>query len=105
MVMPWLDRLVASTPASSLKAAIPAFSALDERMPDSRFDSGRDTGSLSSSSAISSIPSSCTPDGGGGGGGGRGISISCNGAGGSRSEEHTPELQSIMRISYAVFCL
>src|SRR3546814_5584477 len=23
----------------------------------------------------------------------------------SRSEEHTPELQSLMRISYAVFCL
>src|SRR3546814_76894 len=26
-------------------------------------------------------------------------------AGGSRSEEHTSELQSLMRISYAVFCL
>src|SRR3546814_7883213 len=26
-------------------------------------------------------------------------------AGGWRSEEHTPELQSLMRISYAVFCL
>src|SRR3546814_8709058 len=25
--------------------------------------------------------------------------------GGSRSEEHTSELQSLMRISYAVFCL
>src|SRR3546814_10097817 len=25
--------------------------------------------------------------------------------GGSRSEEHTAELQSLMRISYAVFCL
>src|SRR3546814_6252563 len=24
---------------------------------------------------------------------------------GTRSEEHTPELQSLMRISYAVFCL
>src|SRR3546814_5420778 len=24
---------------------------------------------------------------------------------GERSEEHTPELQSLMRISYAVFCL
>src|SRR3546814_10140629 len=24
---------------------------------------------------------------------------------GKRSEEHTPELQSLMRISYAVFCL
>src|SRR3546814_9005670 len=24
---------------------------------------------------------------------------------GQRSEEHTPELQSLMRISYAVFCL
>src|SRR3546814_8211418 len=34
----------------------------------------------------------------------------CRGAGGdceetSRSEEHTSELQSLMRISYAVFCL
>src|SRR3546814_10186532 len=27
------------------------------------------------------------------------------GAGGHRSEEHTSELQSLMRISYAVFCL
>src|SRR3546814_11568810 len=27
------------------------------------------------------------------------------GKGGSRSEEHTSELQSLMRISYAVFCL
>src|SRR3546814_18275336 len=26
-------------------------------------------------------------------------------AGGDRSEEHTSELQSLMRISYAVFCL
>src|SRR3546814_10696800 len=28
-----------------------------------------------------------------------------SGVGGSRSEEHTTELQSLMRISYAVFCL
>src|SRR3546814_2845102 len=28
-----------------------------------------------------------------------------SGAGGVRSEEHTSELQSLMRISYAVFCL
>src|SRR3546814_5011916 len=28
-----------------------------------------------------------------------------NGTDGSRSEEHTSELQSLMRISYAVFCL
>src|SRR3546814_2163911 len=28
-----------------------------------------------------------------------------HGAGGPRSEEHTSELQSLMRISYAVFCL
>src|SRR3546814_8572234 len=27
------------------------------------------------------------------------------GRGGGRSEEHTSELQSLMRISYAVFCL
>src|SRR3546814_7118174 len=27
------------------------------------------------------------------------------GGGGERSEEHTSELQSLMRISYAVFCL
>src|SRR3546814_9532327 len=27
------------------------------------------------------------------------------GQGGGRSEEHTSELQSLMRISYAVFCL
>src|SRR3546814_6792627 len=29
----------------------------------------------------------------------------CAGRGRSRSEEHTSELQSLMRISYAVFCL
>src|SRR3546814_2876062 len=29
----------------------------------------------------------------------------CRSAGGNRSEEHTSELQSLMRISYAVFCL
>src|SRR3546814_8904614 len=28
-----------------------------------------------------------------------------HGGGGDRSEEHTSELQSLMRISYAVFCL
>src|SRR3546814_8686811 len=28
-----------------------------------------------------------------------------SGSGGRRSEEHTSELQSLMRISYAVFCL
>src|SRR3546814_10726256 len=29
----------------------------------------------------------------------------CKGIANSRSEEHTSELQSLMRISYAVFCL
>src|SRR3546814_3353110 len=29
----------------------------------------------------------------------------CNPAANNRSEEHTSELQSLMRISYAVFCL
>src|SRR3546814_5859646 len=29
----------------------------------------------------------------------------CAGSGSMRSEEHTSELQSLMRISYAVFCL
>src|SRR3546814_2947217 len=37
---------------------------------------------------------------GGDDGGGRGIRRGCG-----RSEEHTSELQSLMRISYAVFCL
>src|SRR3546814_4429724 len=31
--------------------------------------------------------------------------VSCYLAGSHRSEEHTSELQSLMRISYAVFCL
>src|SRR3546814_7799474 len=31
--------------------------------------------------------------------------IIVSGVGGERSEEHTSELQSLMRISYAVFCL
>src|SRR3546814_9557718 len=39
-----------------------------------------------------------------------GITLGMNGIGGNaskltRSEEHTSELQSLMRISYAVFCL
>src|SRR3546814_18349128 len=33
------------------------------------------------------------------------ISMKNNAARASRSEEHTSELQSLMRISYAVFCL
>src|SRR3546814_5845603 len=37
--------------------------------------------------------------------GGRRYLYSANGAGTTRSEEHTSELQSLMRISYAVFCL
>src|SRR3546814_10782730 len=37
----------------------------------------------------------------------RGCRVMVTGAGGAigRSEEHTSELQSLMRISYAVFCL
>src|SRR3546814_5347499 len=31
--------------------------------------------------------------------------VECEFAAGDRSEEHTSELQSLMRISYAVFCL
>src|SRR3546814_6632650 len=31
--------------------------------------------------------------------------VQCGKQGGHRSEEHTSELQSLMRISYAVFCL
>src|SRR3546814_6210332 len=36
-----------------------------------------------------------------------GVRTKCSGSqgGASRSEEHTSELQSLMRISYAVFCL
>src|SRR3546814_2329301 len=34
-----------------------------------------------------------------------GVVIGAVGASGARSEEHTSELQSLMRISYAVFCL
>src|SRR3546814_5569332 len=37
----------------------------------------------------------------GGGGGGNRARFGCE----HRSEEHTSELQSLMRISYAVFCL
>src|SRR3546814_9467467 len=33
------------------------------------------------------------------------VGFSCASAGLLRSEEHTSELQSLMRISYAVFCL
>src|SRR3546814_4678372 len=44
------------------------------------------------------------PPAGLGGGGRRPASRRCGDSGG-RSEEHTSELQSLMRISYAVFCL
>src|SRR3546814_7992699 len=33
------------------------------------------------------------------------MALTVTGGGGLRSEEHTSELQSLMRISYAVFCL
>src|SRR3546814_10473403 len=33
------------------------------------------------------------------------VSLTASALGGMRSEEHTSELQSLMRISYAVFCL
>src|SRR3546814_6456087 len=33
------------------------------------------------------------------------VADACVADGGPRSEEHTSELQSLMRISYAVFCL
>src|SRR3546814_4905127 len=36
---------------------------------------------------------------------GPGAPLRCGREGGGRSEEHTSELQSLMRISYAVFCL
>src|SRR3546814_3231622 len=35
----------------------------------------------------------------------RGLGLTCACGNGLRSEEHTSELQSLMRISYAVFCL
>src|SRR3546814_2906840 len=41
----------------------------------------------------------------GGGNLGRGVARAARLAAFSRSEEHTSELQSLMRISYAVFCL
>src|SRR3546814_7615574 len=37
--------------------------------------------------------------------GGQGAGFGLTTGGGGRSEEHTSELQSLMRISYAVFCL
>src|SRR3546814_1535203 len=43
--------------------------------------------------------------GGRGGVGQRAPPAGASGGGGARSEEHTSELQSLMRISYAVFCL
>src|SRR3546814_10068965 len=46
------------------------------------------------------------PGGGGGAGGGAEDALRrSRGGGPRRSEEHTSELQSLMRISYAVFCL
>src|SRR3546814_3199478 len=42
------------------------------------------------------------------GGGSRSVAVAVRaapGSGGARSEEHTSELQSLMRISYAGFCL
>src|SRR3546814_9110465 len=41
----------------------------------------------------------------GGDGGGLSLGVGGHGHAAQRSEEHTSELQSLMRISYAVFCL
>src|SRR3546814_3654777 len=38
-------------------------------------------------------------------GGAAGTGVAAGARAGDRSEEHTSELQSLMRISYAVFCL
>src|SRR3546814_1547053 len=56
------------------------------------------------------VPRAARPEGAGKirRGGARPSARGCKGAGGgagARSEEHTSELQSLMRISYAVFCL
>src|SRR3546814_5885302 len=60
--------------------------------------------------SISPVGGIGAPGGGAGAGmvgsvGGMVGSVPGVGAGGGRSEEHTSELQSLMRISYAVFCL
>src|SRR3546814_4499923 len=54
---------------------------------------------FNSSSAISGVAGSGDADSTGAGAG------AGAGSGAGRSEEHTSELQSLMRISYAVFCL
>src|SRR3546814_1750391 len=53
---------------------------------------------LRSSCTPSALPSGCSPPGTARGAGASSSRV-------SRSEEHTSELQSLMRISYAVFCL
>src|SRR3546814_3124307 len=50
-------------------------------------------------------PARCEDDGGLGRATSGGRTRCGNGGAGTRSEEHTSELQSLMRISYAVFCL
>src|SRR3546814_10735276 len=44
-------------------------------------------------------------DGAGTGGAPAAATVRTHAAGGPRSEEHTSELQTLMRLSYAVFCL
>src|SRR3546814_10809713 len=75
------------------RVAVPSL-ALDPRLK-AEGDGGELTTSYSSARAASGTPPSRSADPAGPG---------RPGAGG-RSEEHTSELQSLMRISYAVFCL
>src|SRR3546814_3120391 len=77
----------------------------DEPAPQTR---GKPRGMAAGSCAFGDLARSCWGSGGFGGiagGGGRGGGGGAMAGDGPRSEEHTSELQSLMRISYAVFCL
>src|SRR3546814_5125531 len=82
-------------PSAWSSLPIITFRAVENLAPADDNVSGRRSSSLSMRSASFSSASAMTP----------GVSLPCLPNSLSRSEEHTSELQSLMRNSYAVFCL
>src|SRR3546814_9711172 len=69
-----------------------------------RLSGAPDAGAMTGSSTTDPGWTACSGARGGGGMFSASVASAC-GATVARSEEHTSELQSLMRISYAVFCL
>src|SRR3546814_4643819 len=83
-----------------------ARTTLGVKRPVTTISASAPPGIDTSTSSSPAAPSSAGSAGGVSAGAGSGSAVWASAAGDtSRSEEHTSELQSLMRISYAVFCL